>query len=194
MREKNLLALAIIGVIIGAVGLGLGAFSTIQVQTGAPQGAPGDDGDDGDDGDKGDKGDDGEDEPVGEEPANLYYCSSQSEIEGALDTIGTGHGTLIITENITLSSTINLDGGGRYIIRSAGPITLNRNASDETFNVSNVQSLTIEDLIIDASNITSVSISGIYIDEGNDNPVYIQNVQIGGSSEGRGVEIRSENV
>ncbi len=130
-----------------------------------------------------------------EAPTNIYYCSSQSEIEGALDTIGTGHGTIIITENITLSSTINLDDGGRYIIRGAGPITLNRNASDDdTFSVTNVQSLTIEDLIIDASNITYAGACGIRIWEGNDNPVYIQNVQIGGGGEGIGVKGRSENI
>jgi len=72
----------------------------IMLQTGAVKGEPGEDGDDGKD---------GTDVPIVEEPENIYYCSSQSEIEGALDTISTGHGTLIITENITLSSTIDID-------------------------------------------------------------------------------------
>lgn len=129
-----------------------------------------------------------------EEPTNIYYCSSQSKIEEALDTIDTGHGTIIITENITLSSTINIDDGGHYIIQGAGPITLGRDANDETFNISNAESCTIRDLIIDANNITLSSISAIFISEGNDNPVYIQNIQISANHTGRGVDINSKNV
>ena len=45
MRENNLMALALLGVIIGASGLGFGAYSTMQVQTGAVNGDDGDDGD-----------------------------------------------------------------------------------------------------------------------------------------------------
>ena len=125
---------------------------------------------------------------------DIYYCSSQSEIEDALDTIGIGHGRIIITEDITLTSQIDINDGGRYIIQGAGPITLDRNADDETFYISNVKSCTIRDLIIDASDITSLSISGIYVSEGNDNPVYIKDLQIGGGDAGRGVDINSENV
>ncbi len=47
MREKNLFAIAILGVIIGALGLSIGAYSIMQVQTGALKGDDGDDGDDG---------------------------------------------------------------------------------------------------------------------------------------------------
>lgn len=129
-----------------------------------------------------------------EEPTNIYYCSSQSEIVDALDTIGTSFGTIVITENITLSSTINIDGGGHYIIQGAGPITLDRNANDETFNISNAKSFAMKDLIIDASDITSTSISGIYVSEGNDNPVNIQNIQINANDTGRGADINSKNV
>lgn len=162
-------------------------FSVVNFQVvEGPEGPPGEDGVDGTDGLNGTDGVDG--------ISNIYYCSSQSEIEDALDTIGTTFGTIIITENITLSSTINIDGGGHCIIQGAGPITLDRNADDETFNISNVKSLTIKDLIIDASDITSTSISGIYVSEGNDNPVNIQNLQINASDVGRGVDINSENV
>jgi len=41
------MALALLGVIIGASGLGFGVYSTMQVQTGAIEGKDGDDGDDG---------------------------------------------------------------------------------------------------------------------------------------------------
>lgn len=47
MRENSLMALALLGVIIGASGLGFGAYSMMQVQTGAVDGDDGDDGDDG---------------------------------------------------------------------------------------------------------------------------------------------------
>jgi len=50
MRENSLMALALLGVIIGASGLGFGVYSTMQVQTGAFAGEDGDDGDDGKDG------------------------------------------------------------------------------------------------------------------------------------------------
>jgi hypothetical protein len=53
------MALTLLGVIIGASGLGFGAYSTMQVQTGAIKG------DDGDDGSAGREGIDGEDAPGG---------------------------------------------------------------------------------------------------------------------------------
>ncbi len=179
MKERNLMVLALLGVIIGASGLGFGTYSIMQIQTGALDGDDGDDGDDGVD---------------WQALSEVHYCSSQSEIVNAINKIGTGHGTIIITKNITLSSTISIDDGGHYIIRSEGPVTLNRNANAETFLVTNVQSLTIKDLIIDASDITSTTISGIEINEANNNPVYLQNIKICGDSEGRGIYVNSENV
>ena len=179
------MALALLGIIIGASGLGFGAYSTMQVETGAI------DGENGDDGDDGSAGKDGTDWQV---PPNVHYCSSQTEIEDSLDTIGMGHGTIIITDNITLSSQIDINDGGNYIIRGASPVTIDRNANDETFNITNVQSLTLKDLIIDTNGITSISHSGIHVSEGNNNPVYIQNVQIGGGDSGVGIYVNSENV
>ncbi|MFX1377149.1 MAG: right-handed parallel beta-helix repeat-containing protein [Promethearchaeota archaeon] len=128
-----------------------------------------------------------------EDSTNIYYCSSQSEIEDALDAIDTGYGTIVITENITLSSTINIDDGGYYIIRSIGPVFIDRNANYETFYITNLQSLILRDLIIDTSDISSSTVQGIRVDEENDNPVYIQNVQIHGGN-GRGIRVDSRNV
>ena len=73
-----MLALFMIAVILGGTGLGVGAYSLMLVQTGALKGDDGDDGDDGTDGQ--------------DVLRNIYYCSSQSEIEAALDTIGIGDG------------------------------------------------------------------------------------------------------
>ncbi len=69
MEINKLSAIAFIAVILGATGLGVGAYSVISVQTGAVKGgdgvdgANGDDGADGDDGATGQEGDDGQDAP-----------------------------------------------------------------------------------------------------------------------------------
>jgi len=71
------------------------------------------------------------------------------------------HGTLIITENMKINSTIDINDGGLYIIQGKGTflnikiMTFDRNKNDKTFNVSNLQFFSIKDLIIDASNIMS---------------------------------------
>ena len=57
MRESSLMTLALIGVIIGASGLGFGAYSTMQIQSGTVKGKDGSDGDDGS------AGQDGQDAP-----------------------------------------------------------------------------------------------------------------------------------
>ena len=62
MERNKMSAIAMIAVILGAAGLGAGAYSVISVQTGAIEG---DDGDDGDTGAIGTKGDEGQDAPGG---------------------------------------------------------------------------------------------------------------------------------
>lgn len=59
MRENSIMTIAVLSLLIGALGLGFGAFMWIQYQSGALKGSTGDDGDDGDDGISGTKGDDG---------------------------------------------------------------------------------------------------------------------------------------
>ena len=57
-----------------------------------------------------------------------YPCSTDIEVKDALDTIGTGYGIITITNDITLSNTINISGGGVYIIQGNSPdnlITIN---------------------------------------------------------------------
>ena len=92
----------IIAIIIGAAGVGLGTFSVanFQILEGpqGPQGEPGDDGQEGIDGIDGVDGINGIDGLNGTDGINppFYCCSSQSEIEEALDTIGTGYGTILL--------------------------------------------------------------------------------------------------
>ncbi len=124
---------------------------------------------------------------------NIYYCSSQSEIELALSSIGTGHGTIMITEDITLTSTINLDDGGSYVIQGVGSITIDRNADDETFSITNTQSCIIRDLMIDASDLTGEN-RAISIIDYNTNLLHIENVKVYGDGGGYGIYVVSYDV
>jgi hypothetical protein len=128
MERDKFFTIAMIAIILGAIGLGIGVYSVISMQSGTIKG------------DDGDDGDDGQDAPGG---TNIYYCSSQSEIENALDIIGTGHGTIIVTENITLSSQIDINDRGNYIIQGAGAVTLFCYLNKVGFDITNVQSLIV---------------------------------------------------
>ena len=113
MEENSLKLIALTALIIGALGVGFGTFSIWQVQTGAINGEDGDDG------------------KAGITTTIITYdntieypCSSFTEIQTALTTIGTGFGIITITNNITLSGydRIRINGGGNYIIQGAGAV------------------------------------------------------------------------
>ena len=181
MRENGLKTIAILGIIIGAVGLGFGAFATWQVQTG---GAEGDDGDDGI-----------TTTIITYDNVIEYPCSSEAAINNALTAIGTGYGIITITANITLSGTIEIDGGGNYIIQSAGAI-IKCASTKRAFYITNARSLTIQNIKIDTSDVTDQALSIIRIYEASDNPIYIRNVHIIGDSNlyGNCIYIISDNV
>ncbi|MFX1337177.1 MAG: right-handed parallel beta-helix repeat-containing protein [Promethearchaeota archaeon] len=190
MGEHNLMAIAILGLIIGASGLGLGAYTTMQYQTGALKGEAGKDGDDGTTGKDGIDGVNGTDAPG-------YFCSSEIEVGDALQAIGTGKGIITITANITLSQTINIDGGGSYVIQGQGAgTTIDCNGDRTAFSISNAKSCTIQNLKIDAADISTFARNIISIIEGNGNVVCINNIQIIGDSDklGIGMRIYSEHV
>ncbi|MBD3255040.1 MAG: hypothetical protein GF383_08095 [Candidatus Lokiarchaeota archaeon] len=276
MNQNSLIALAIVSLLAGASGLGLGAYTMMQYQNG---GADGEDGEDGDEGVRGEKGEEGlpgssdnisvsilnpdpgetisgevlisakvfdsdlytpfiylngteraisifwtwntilqndgwwnitilvydsatsiccRDEVIvyvlNENINNEYYCSTQSEIEQALININTGYGTIIITQDITLTSQIDINHAGNYVIKGSSPITLERSANDEIFSITNVQSLTIKDISIQVSGIISWETPIIFVDELQNNPIYIQNVKIAANDRGKGIYIVSENV
>ena len=126
-----------------------------------------------------------------------YPCSLEVEIKDALDRISTSFGKIIITESITLYSTININGGGNYVIQGYGAGTVIDCGGDwNIFNITNATSCIIKDLKINASNIGVNSTAIINIDEMNDNPVYIESVQIIGDLDrlGYGIYIGSGNV
>ena len=106
----------------------------------------------------------------------VYYCSTELELNNALNSIGTGSGTIYITNSITLSSTININGGGSYIIQGYGKGTVIGCTGDQNiFDVQNAIYCKIQNLKIDTSNMT-VHNRIININEVNDNPIYIENI------------------
>ncbi|MHA1454186.1 MAG: NosD domain-containing protein, partial [Promethearchaeota archaeon] len=191
MANGKTQALIIASLVVGVLGVGMGTFVMVtELQTPGPEGPPGLPGLDGTDGNDGVDGIDGLN---GTDVPNTYYCSSQQDIEDALSTIDTGNGHLIITEDIDLNSSIKIAGGGRYVIEGIGSVTLTLNISDETFLITDVESLVLRDLNIDTSYITAPSMQGINVTEMHDDPVRIENVHIQGGS-ARGIYINSENV
>jgi hypothetical protein len=185
MSEIKGLGFIILALIVGASGLGLGAFTIISVQTGALNG---DDGVPGTDGTPGVNGTDGQDAPG-------YYCSSGSELQAAIDTIGSGTGRIFITDDITLSATIDVDGGGSYIIQGTGLITVECDVDQVAFNIIDTESCIIRDLIINASKIITPLVSAIHIEENNSNLVTIDNLRLfDETGEANGITIFSDNV
>jgi parallel beta-helix repeat protein len=163
---------SIIALIFGATALGLGAFLIINPNLiEGPQGMDGDD-------------------------APGYYCNSRAEFQQTLDSIGSAFGIIIINKSFVLDETIQIDGGGSYIIQGQGAGTILTCESDfEAIEITNAKFCTIEDLYIDSSNIVS-STQIIRVDEISNNPVYIEKTQIIGDNDldGLGIYVRSENV
>ncbi len=186
MESNKLSTIAIIAVILAAIGLGVGAYSLISVQTGAVEG---DDGDDGDDGPAGIT-------TIVYKTENEYPCSSEADINNAIDMIGTGNGKIMITRPITLTSHIDIDGGGSYIIQGTGVPTIDCGGDRTAFNITNAKSCIIRDLIINASDIVKMEKEIILVNETNSNSVHIERVEIIGDSDlkGEGVDIHSNNV
>ena len=124
-----------------------------------------------------------------EEPEGIEYpVSSESEIISALNAIGKGFGIITITTNITLTNMIEINSGGNYIIQGAGAVI--KCASNQgAFNITNTDSLTIQNIEIDTSDVVTANLNIIRINEENDNIIYIRNVHIIGDSNtiGRGI-------
>ncbi|MHA2392586.1 MAG: NosD domain-containing protein [Promethearchaeota archaeon] len=157
--------LGIIALIIGISGLGLGVFTFLNPQ-------------------------------VIEGPKGIEYpVSSEEEINDALDAIGTGYGIITITNNITLNGTIDINGGGNYIIQGSGAFIICK-SDQRAIYITNATSLTIQNIKIDTTEVTTSSLSIIQIDEVNDNHIYIKNMHIIGDDNtmGRGFYVLSDNV
>ena len=177
MDENSLKLIALTALIIGALGVGFGAYSTWQVQAGAINGEDGEDGKDGT-----------TTTIVTYDDTIEYPCSSFTEINNSLTAIGTGFGIITIINNISLTNTIKINGGGNYIIQSTGATIF---FNGRIFDIRNAKSLTIQNIKIKING----NFPGIFIYE-NDNPVHINNVHIFGAvKNGYGFSISgSDNV
>jgi hypothetical protein len=130
------------------------------------------------------------------EETNVFYCETGNQVQEALDSIGTDSGEIVITEDFVLSSTINIDGGGEYIIRSTGQHIIDCGGNRNAFIITRAQSCVIRDLKVDASGYSSNSYEAIEVFEENNNSVYLENLDIFGDTDfyGYGIRIRSNNV
>jgi hypothetical protein len=183
----------VLALLVGFSGVGLGTYSVFfQEPLAGPPGVDGIDGVDGVDGTDGVNGTDGEDGAGAGEP--VYYCSSEAEINVALTAIGSGSGTITITQNIALTASITLNGNGGYIIQGVAPsITIDCNGDRSAIRIETTQSCIIRDLTIDATDVTSHVTNIIFV---SDTYTYIENLRIfgDGDREGRGMYIDCANV
>jgi len=129
-----------------------------------------------------------------EEDVPIYYCASEEEINDALTDIGTGSGTIYITENIHLVNTIEIDGGGSYIIQGVSPSTFINCSGDRTaIDIDITSSCILRDLTIHAQDLVTSTLPIISV---TDSLTQIENVKIFGDADrnGRGIYVNAQHV
>ncbi|MBN1800820.1 MAG: right-handed parallel beta-helix repeat-containing protein [Candidatus Lokiarchaeota archaeon] len=128
--------------------------------------------------------------------SEIYNCTSSIEVQNALASIGSGKGTILITEDISISETIEINGGGEYIIQGVDSITIEITWVGTAINITNVSSCILKDFIIDGSAINDYGTPMISINEIHNNPVLVRNVDFEGDSinEAYGLDFYSNNV
>ncbi len=129
-----------------------------------------------------------------------YKCSTGQDIQDAIDSIAAKSGNvkiLSIAGGIQLTATIDVDGGGNYIIEGEGEGCVIDCAGDRTaFNITDALYCKISNLKIDADDHTGNFTNSIDIDEASDNRVVIEYISVvnpNGAKFGRGVLITSDN-
>jgi len=141
----------------------------------------------------------GNDWPIWDAGSNTdieYYCTTATDIQNAIDSIGNKSGTIKIgTGTITLSATIDVDGGGDYIIEGQGINTILAVSGDiNIFNITSVKSCFIKNIKLDLSNYTAVDSIGILINETSNNKIILEDIVIiGDNVNGIGIQIKSDN-
>ena len=144
---------------------------------------------------------------LGTNTSIIYRVSTVNELQDAIDSIGNGTGTIILTAgNISITIAVDFDGAGSYIIRGQGANTnLIPIAGTTVFNITNAASVLIEDLKITTTSYTADTDIAIDINETNNNKVVINNMTIKGDKTlhggappnkpyGTGIRISSQNV
>ncbi len=128
-----------------------------------------------------------------------YYVQSGDELQDAVDSVGTGAGTIVITTGIlTLIATITVNGGGDYIIEGEGAgSVIDCGANRTAFSITSARSCILRNFKIDASDVTTITRRIIDIDEVSDNMVICDNIIIVGNvagKKGHGIQIASNNA
>jgi len=131
--------------------------------------------------------------------SNWYFVETEAELNAAITSIGSDAGVIILkTGTITLTGSININGGGSYIIMGMGQNSIIQTAAgaNHGFSVTNCTSCVFKDFKINATGQTGTT-GAIYI---NDYWVLVDNVFIENSRNGiygyntGGIVIRSCNI
>lgn len=128
---------------------------------------------------------------------NTYYCSSETELREALNKTGSANGKIYLINDINISDTIEIDGGGKYEISGLGAITITVEGEFNGFEILNATSCVIKNMEIYGPHIDSTITDLIYISEVNNNPIYVQNVELRGSDAlygGTGIDTDSRHI
>jgi len=120
----------------------------------------------------------------------IYFCSTITDITDAITSIGANKGQIIIGNGtFTLTSNINIAGGGTYIIEGQGDATILHSDDFIAFNITSAIYCSIKNLKIDATGCTTATRGIVTI---SSTGVYLDNVTIvGGSTKGRDIYVSS---
>jgi len=126
-----------------------------------------------------------------------YRCSTGQDIQDAIDSIALKSGIihiLPIAGGIQLTATIDIDGGGDYVIEGEGVGTvIDCNGDRTAFYITSAKSCVLRNFKIDAIDLTTVGMPIIYIDEASENSVTIEYITIVGDGvNGIGIKFRSD--
>jgi len=200
---KSFKGIAVIALLLGAFGLGIGVYSLGLVISGGLNGTNGLNSTNGQSGLDGTNGQNGLNGITGNQTFTVngtlieYPCYTESNITNALTAIGIGSGLIVIMNNIALTNQIAINGGGHYMIQGLKDgisITCNY-ANKPAILITHALTCTIQNLNVNASNLGAAN-GAITVSEANDFPVCVKNVYILGNT-GKtaiGVQINSNNV
>ena len=122
-----------------------------------------------------------------------YRCSTNAEIQDAIDSIAAKSGIIEIVNDMNIATTIDVDGNGDYIIKGGGIGTVLTIVGDiSCFNITDAKSCILKDFKIDATSLTTNTTPIIDITEGSNYDVYIERINIVGDAvNGYGIKLNS---
>ncbi len=123
-----------------------------------------------------------------------YICSTNAEIQDAVDSIAAKSGRIkIITDDITINTKIDIDGNGDYLIEGDGIGSNLETGNNKCFDITLARSVILKNFRIDATGLTG-AMDIIDVSEAGDNVVIIENIVIvGDGTNGYGIELNSNN-